>query len=199
MNKPSKSSTYLIILGVLIICLFVGGFSSYNGLVEQEESVSKAWGDLQSQYQRRADLIPNLVNTVKGYASHEKKTLQSVVNARTKATQLTVNSDDLTPERIKQIQSVQGELSSALGKLLAVAESYPELKANENFSELQAQLEGTENRINESRQLYNEAVLKYNVKVRRFPSNVIAGMFGFEKKTSFEAGSNALNVPEVNF
>lgn len=181
MNQKFRISTPLIVTGVIILCLFIGGFSSYNGLVGLDEETNTAWGNLQSQYQRRADLIPNLVNTVKGYAKHEQGTLESVVEARAKATQVTVDSDNLTPERMKEIQKAQGELSTALGKLLAISENYPDLKANENFSELQAQLEGTENRINESRQLYNKAVKDFNVKVRRFPSNIIAGICGFEK------------------
>ena len=199
MNQKFRISTPLIVTGVIILCLFIGGFSSYNGLVGLDEETNTAWGNLQSQYQRRADLIPNLVNTVKGYAKHEQGTLESVVEARAKATQVTVDSDNLTPERMKEIQKAQGELSTALGKLLAISENYPDLKANENFSELHAQLEGTENRINESRQLYNKAVKDFNVKVRRFPSNIIAGICGFEKKSPFEADAKASEVPSVNF
>lgn len=199
MNQKFRISTPLIVTGVIILCLFIGGFSSYNGLVGLDEETNTAWGNLQSQYQRRADLIPNLVNTVKGYAKHEQGTLESVVEARAKATQVTVDSDNLTPERMKEIQKAQGELSTALGKLLAISENYPDLKANENFSELQAQLEGTENRINESRQLYNKAVKDFNIKVRRFPSNIIAGICGFEKKSPFEADAKASEVPSVNF
>lgn len=195
----SKVAIILIIVGVVILILVGGSLQIYNGLVSQDESVAAAWGNIQSQYQRRADLIPNLVSTVKGYAAHESETLEGVVEARAKATQLTIASDDLTEEKLQEIQAAQGELSQALGRLLAISENYPELKANENFSELQAQLEGTENRINECRQLYNEAVRNYNVKVRRFPSNIVAGMFGFEKKASFEASAGAETVPQVNF
>lgn len=171
----------------------------YNGLVTKDEGVSTAWADLQSQYQRRSDLIPNLVSTVKGYAKHESETLEGVVSARARATQVTVDADNLTPEKLQQIQAAQGELSAALGKLLAISENYPQLKANENFSELQAQLEGTENRINESRRLYNEAVQNYNVSVRRFPNNLLSGMFGFEKKAKFEAEAGADKAPKVEF
>lgn len=199
MKNKSRIPNSLIILGVVLICLLIGGFSSYNGLVGLDEETNTAWGNLQSQYQRRSDLVPNLVNTVKGYAKHEQETLQSVVEARSKATQLTINSNDLTPERMKQIQNAQGELSSAIGKLLAITENYPNLKASENFSELQAQLEGTENRINEGRLLYNEAVRKYNIKVRRFPSNIVANICGFEKKTPFESDGEASKTPTVSF
>ena len=150
-------------------------------------------------YQRRADLVPNLVSTVKGYAKHDSETLEGVVAARAKATQITVNADELTSEKLKQYQAAQGELSQALGRLMAIQENYPQLKANENFSELQAQLEGTENRINESRQLFNSAVQTYNVSVRRFPANIVAGMFGFEKKSQFEAESDAEKAPKVEF
>lgn len=171
----------------------------HNGLIAKDEAVATAWGNIQSQYQRRADLIPNLVSTVKGYAKHESETLESVMAARAKATQITVNADNLTPEKLKQYQAAQGELSQALGRLMAVSENYPNLKANENFSELQAQLEGTENRINESRQIYNSAVQTYNVSVRRFPANIVAGMFGFDKKNQFEAEAGAEKAPKVEF
>ena len=194
-----KKNKGLIITIVVIVLVALWGISSYNGLVSMDENVSNQWANVETQYQRRSDLIPNLVNTVKGYAKHEQGTLESVVEARAKATQVTVDSDNLTPERMKEIQKAQGELSTALGKLLAISENYPDLKANENFSELQAQLEGTENRINESRQLYNKAVKNFNVKVRRFPSNIIAGICGFEKKSPFEADAKASEVPSVNF
>ncbi len=172
---------------------------TYNKLVEQEETVAQTWADVQTQYQRRADLIPNLVNTVKGYAAHESETLEAVVAARTKATQVTVNADDLTPERLAEYQAAQGEVSQALGRLLAITEAYPDLKANEQFSELQAQLEGTENRIAESRRIYNEAVQTYNVSVRRFPNNIWAMIFGFDKKTPFAAEAGAEKAPTVEF
>jgi LemA protein len=172
---------------------------TYNKLVEQEEVVAQKWADVQTQYQRRADLIPNLVNTVKGYAAHESETLQAVVEARTKATQITVDPTNLTPEKMAEYQAAQGEVSQALGRLLAITEAYPDLKANEQFSELQAQLEGTENRIAESRRLYNEAVQTYNVSVRKFPNNIWAMIFGFEKKTPFAAEAGAEKAPEVQF
>lgn len=194
-----KSSIVLLIVGVIILILAVGTLTTYNGLVAKDESVATAWSNVQTQYQRRADLIPNLVNTVKGYAKHESQTFQDIVAARAKATQITVDADNLTPEKLKQYQAAQGELSQALGKLLAIKENYPELKASENFSELQAQLEGTENRINECRLLYNEQVKEYNIAVRRFPKNIVAGMFGFDKKTPFEAEAGAEKAPNVEF
>lgn len=199
MKKMSKASTTLIVVALVVVVVAMSAFSMYNGLVTKEEGVSTAWADLQSQYQRRSDLIPNLVSTVKGYAKHESETLEGVVSARARATQVTVDADNLTPEKLQQIQAAQGELSAALGKLLAISENYPQLKANENFSELQAQLEGTENRINESRRLYNEAVQNYNVSVRRFPNNLLSGMFGFEKKAKFEAEAGADKAPKVEF
>lgn len=195
MKKLSKTTIGLIVIGVLAVVMIF----SYNGMVSKEEAVGKAWSDVQAQYQRRSDLIPNLVNTVKGYASHESETLESVVAARSKATQITMSADDLTPENMQRIQAAQGELSTALGKLLAITENYPDLKANQNFSELQAQLEGTENRIAESRRLFNEEVKNYNVSIRRFPNNLLAGMFGFEKKSAFEADAAAQQAPTVSF
>ncbi|WP_288509715.1 LemA family protein [uncultured Prevotellamassilia sp.] len=194
-----KGTITLLVIGVLILIMVGGTLTTYNGLIAKDEAVATAWGNIQSQYQRRADLIPNLVSTVKGYAKHESKTLENVMAARAKATQITINSDNLTPEKLKQYQAAQGELSQALGRLMAVSENYPNLKANENFSELQAQLEGTENRINESRQIYNSAVQTYNVSVRRFPANIVAGMFGFDKKNQFEAEAGAEKAPKVEF
>lgn len=194
-----KGTITLLVIGVLILIMVGGTLTTYNGLIAKDEAVATAWGNIQSQYQRRADLIPNLVSTVKGYAKHESKTLENVMAARAKATQVTINSDNLTPEKLKQYQAAQGELSQALGRLMAVSENYPNLKANENFSELQAQLEGTENRINESRQIYNSAVQTYNVSVRRFPANIVAGMFGFDKKNQFEAEAGAEKAPKVEF
>jgi LemA protein len=193
-----KSTTYLIIAAVVILCGFYG-CNTYNGFVSQDENVSRAWADVEAQYQRRADLIPNLVNTVKGYAAHESETLQAVVNARTKATQITVDPTNLTPEKLAEYQAAQGEVSQALGRLLAITENYPDLKANQQFSELQAQLEGTENRIAESRRLFNEAAQQYNVAVRRFPANLIANMFGFGVKGNFKAETGAEKAPEVQF
>lgn len=194
-----KGTITLLVIGVLILIMVGGTLTTYNGLIAKDEAVATAWGNIQSQYQRRADLIPNLVSTVKGYAKHESETLENVMAARAKATQVTINSDNLTPEKLKQYQAAQGELSQALGRLMAVSENYPNLKANENFSELQAQLEGTENRINESRQIYNSAVQTYNVSVRRFPANIVAGMFGFDKKNLFEAEAGAEKAPKVEF
>ena len=194
-----KGTIALLVVGVFILALVMGTLTTYNGLVSKDEGVATAWGNVQSQYQRRADLVPNLVSTVKGYAKHESETLEGVVAARAKATQITVNADELSSEKLKQYQAAQGELSQALGRLMAIQENYPQLKANENFSELQAQLEGTENRINESRQLFNSAVQTYNVSVRRFPANIVAGMFGFEKKSQFEAESGAEKAPKVEF
>lgn len=194
-----KSTITLLIVGVFILMLVGGTLTTYNGLVAKEEAVATAWGNIQSQYQRRTDLIPNLVSIVKGYAKHESETLESVVAARAKATKITVDADNLTPEKLKEFQKAQGELSQALGRLMVIKENYPQLKANENFSELQAQLEGTENRINESRQLYNSAVQTYNVSVRRFPANIVAGMFGFDKKAQFEAESGAEKAPKIDF
>lgn len=199
MKSLSKKNLILLAVGgLLLICVF-WSFSTYNSLVGQDEVVTTAWGNVQTQYQRRSDLIPNLVNVVKGYAKHEKETLEAVVSARARATQITVSADGLTPEKLQQYQQAQGQLSAALGKLLAVSESYPNLKANENFSELQAQLEGTENRISESRTRYNKAVQSYNISVRKFPGNIIAKMFGFAPKAKFEAAENAQNAPTVNF
>ena len=194
-----KSSIVLLVIGVIILIIAVGTLTTYNGLVAKDESVATAWSNVQTQYQRRADLIPNLVSTVKGYAEHESQTLQDVVSARAKATQITMDAGSLTPEKMKQFQEAQGELSQALGKLLSIKENYPNLKASENFSELQAQLEGTENRINECRQLYNEQVKEYNIAVRRFPKNIVASMFGFDKKTPFEAETGAEKAPNVEF
>jgi len=186
---------------ILVAILATMTFTSctYNKLVEQEETVEQKWADVQTQYQRRADLIPNLVNTVKGYAAHESETLEAVVEARSKATQITLSADELTPEKLAEYQAAQGEVSQALGRLLAITENYPDLKANEQFSELQAQLEGTENRIAESRRIYNEAVQTYNVSVRRFPNNIWAMIFGFEKKSPFAAEAGAEKAPTVEF
>ena len=190
--------TWIIIIAVIaVLCIF--GVTSYNSLVTQEESVGTAWSNVENQYQRRSDLIPNLVNTVKGYAAHEKETFDAVVSARAKATQATVNIDDLTPEKLQQYQRAQGEIGMALGRLLAVTENYPELKANENFQTLQAQLEGTENRISVERRRFNETAKEYNTTIRRFPKNIIAGMFGFEKRPYFEAQEGSEKAPEVKF
>mgnify|MGYP002671959691 FL=1 len=192
-----KRNTIIIIAAIVAIVGYC--MSSYNSLVGQDEAVGTAWSNVENQYQRRVDLIPNLVNTVKGYASHEKETFEAVVSARAKATQTTVDIDDLTPEKIAAYQKAQGELGSALGRLLAITENYPELKANENFKELQAQLEGTENRISTERHKFNEVAKTYNTSIRRFPKNIIASMFGFEKRPYFEAQEGAEKAPEVKF
>ena len=192
-----KRNTIIIIAAIVAIVGYC--MSSYNTLVGQDEAVGTAWSNVENQYQRRVDLIPNLVNTVKGYASHEKETFEAVVSARAKATQTTVDIDDLTPEKIAAYQKAQGELGSALGRLLAITENYPELKANENFKELQAQLEGTENRISTERHKFNEVAKTYNTSIRRFPKNIIASRFGFEKRPYFEAQEGAEKAPEVKF
>ena len=193
-----KTSTWVIVLAVAAV-LFFWVKGAYNNMVTLDEEVQTAWSQVQNVYQRRADLIPNLVNTVKGYAQHESATLEGVVNARSKATQITVDPENLTPESLAKFQKVQGELSSALGKLLSITENYPELKANENFLQLQAQLEGTENRITVERQKFNETARGYNTTIRKFPNNILAGMFGFEKKAYFEAEEGAERAPEVKF
>lgn len=194
-----KSTITLFVIGAIVILLAGWVTIQYNGMVANDEAVTTAWAGVESQYQRRSDLIPNLVNTVKGYAAHEKETLEGVVEARAKATQVTVNADNLTPERFAQFQKAQGELSAALGRLMRITENYPQLRANENFSVLQAQLEGTENRINESRLRFNEAVQKYNLSIRRFPGNIFASLFGFEKRDKFEAEDGTEQAPEVKF
>lgn len=196
MKKLSKK-TITIIVAVAVIAVYL--VSAYNGLVGQDESVSTAWSNVETQYQRRSDLIPNLVNTVKGYAKHEQSTLREVVEARAQATSIKVDAQNLTPEKLKEFQQAQGQVAGALGKLIAVAESYPDLKANENFADLQAQLEGTENRITESRRVYNETVQSYNRAVRRFPGNIVARMFGFSTKSNFEAESGSEKTPTVSF
>jgi LemA protein len=184
-----------IVLGALVLL----GFSSYNGLVGKQENVGLAWGNVESDYQRRADLIPNLVNTVKGYANFEQETLTKVMEARASATQVRIDANNLTPDNVAAFQQAQGTLSSALGRLLAVAEAYPDLKANQNFLDLQAQLEGTENRINVSRQRFNEAVNAYNTSRRKFPTVIFASLLGFGEKGYFKADAGAEKAPEVKF
>ena len=194
--KMSKS-----LIGIIAAVVIIGGWavSAYNSMVGVQEEATTALANVQSAYQRRADLIPNLVETVKGYAAHEQGTFEAVVNARAKATQITLDPTNLTPEKLQEFQKAQGELGSALGRLIAVQENYPDLKANENFKDLQVQLEGTENRINEARNKFNAVVQNYNVVIRSFPKNILAGMFGFDKMTKFEADADAQKAPQVKF
>ncbi len=198
MNMNKKWITPVIVAAVIVM-LAAYCVSSYNSLVGQEESVNTAWSNVENQYQRRSDLIPNLVNTVKGYAAHEKETFDAVVSARAKASQTHIDIDDLTPEKIAAYQRAQGEVGSALSRLLAITENYPDLKANENFKELQAQLEGTENRIAVARRNFNESARAFNTNLRRFPKNIVASMFGFEKHPYFEAEEGSEKAPEVQF
>ena len=186
----------LIVIVAVVLVLFFWIKGMYNSMVSRDEAVSQAWAQVENVYQRRADLIPNLVATVKGYAEHESSTLEAVVNARAKATQATVDPSSLSEEELTRFMSAQNELGTAIGRLLVSVERYPDLKANQNFLELQAQLEGTENRIAVERKKFNEAARSYNVAIRRFPNNIFAGMFGFEKKGYFEAAEGAEQVPE---
>jgi LemA protein len=194
----TRNLTLIIILAVILI---FGGCacSGYNGLVNQDENVKKAWNNVQSDYQQRADLVPNLVNTVKGAANFEQQTLTNVVEARAKATSIKLDATDLTPEKLAQFQQAQAQLSGSLGRLLAVAENYPTLKATESFQQLQKQLEGIENGIRNSRNNFNAAVNDYNVKVRSFPMNTLAGIFGFKAKPGFAAEPGSDKAPEVKF
>ena len=190
-----KKSIWIGVVAVVAIFFY----ATYNGFVNREEGLKSAWSNVETQYQRRADLIPNLVNTVKGYAAHETQTLNEVTEARARATSINLSADDLTPERLAQFQRAQAEVRSALGRLIAVSESYPDLKANQNFLELQAQLEGTENRIAVARKDFNAAAQQYNVSVRRFPANLVARMFGFGQKPYFESAEGAAAAPQVTF
>ena len=194
-----KKGTITIIIVAIVAIIAFWAISGYNSLVSMDENVSNQWANVETQYQRRADLIPNLVNTVKGYAAHEKETLEGVIAARSQATQLKVDPTDLTPEKLAEYQKAQGQLATALGKLLAITENYPDLKANQNFLELQAQLEGTENRINVARKNFNDSAKAYNTAIRRFPKNILAGMFGFDKRAYFEAAEGAEQAPQVQF
>ena len=189
-----------IIMAVVILAATTSLTScNYNSLVEQEQQVNQAWAQGENQYQRRADLIPNLVHTVKGYTTPEEETLTKVVEARAKATSITLNADNLDEETLAKYQQAQGELSGALKSLLAVTEAYPDLKANENFLNLQAQLEGTENRIATERKRYTEAVAEFNTSIKKFPTNIYAGWFGFKEKPQFKAEAGAEKAPEVKF
>lgn len=188
------------IILVAVVALFsLTSCSTYNNMVTLDEATKTAWSNVETQYQRRADLIPNLVSTVKGYASHEESTLQAVIEARSKATSVNLSMEELTPEKIAEYQKAQSAVSSALGRLIAVSENYPDLKANQNFLELQAQLEGTENRITVARKEFNTAVQSYNTSVRVFPANIIAMIFGFEQKPYYEADESAAAAPKVEF
>lgn len=191
-----KSTIIIIAVIVIIIAVF---FSMYNGLVKKQEAVESQWAQVENVYQRRADLIPNLVATVKGYAAHEEGTLTSVVEARSKATSITIDPSNITPEQLEQFQAAQDQLSGALNKLLAIQENYPDLKANENFLALQSQLEGSENRITVERQKFNERAKEYNQSIRMFPRNIIASMFGFEKIGYFKAAAGSDVAPKVEF
>lgn len=194
-----KKNKGLIITIVVIVLVALWGILSYNGLVEMDEKVSNKWANVETQYQRRSDLIPNLVNTVKGYAKHESQTLEAVMAARSQATQVKIDPSNCTPQQLAAYQKAQGDVTTALGKLLAITENYPDLKANQNFLELQSQLEGTENRINVARKDFNDSAKEYNTSLRRFPRNIIASMFGFEKRNYFEAEAGAEKAPKVEF
>ncbi|MDR2954358.1 MAG: LemA family protein [Prevotella sp.] len=197
--KLSKGIIAIIVLVVIGLGIFMWGKSAYNGLVGKQEAVSSQWAQVQNAYQRRSDLIPNLVATVKGYATHEQSTLTAVVEARAKATQMQVNANDLTEENIQKYQQAQGQLSTALGRLMMITENYPDLKANQNFMALQDELSGTENRIATERNKFNVRVQEYNTSIRMFPRNIFASLFGFDKKGYFEADQNAQTAPTVEF
>lgn len=190
--------TGIVILAVVVV-LVLWGAGQYNGMVTAQEGVNTQWAQVENQYQRRADLIPNLVETVKGYAAHERETLEGVIEARAKATATNINANDMTQQQLDQFQQSQSQLSSALSRLMVVVEKYPELKANENFRQLQAQLEGTENRITVARKDFNESAQAYNVKIRRFPANLFAGIFGFDQRPYFAAEQGADKAPQVKF
>ena len=196
MNK--KTVTWIVVLGVLAIAV-VWGISRYNAIISAEENVNTAWSQVENQYQRRADLIPNLVETVKGYAAHESETLEDVVTARAKATQVVVDPTNATAEQLAAFQAAQGELTQALGRLMALSENYPDLKASQNFSALQSQLEGTENRITVARNNFNEVARNFNTLIRRFPTNLIANTMNAEKRPYFEANEGAEQAPQVQF
>ena len=195
MNNLSKPLITVLVLVGIIAVIIISSIKIYNNIVTLEEQVDAQWANVEAQYQRRADLIPNLVSTVQGYAAHEKQTLEDVTLARSKATQIVIDPANMTPEKLAEYQKAQGDVTTALGKLLAITESYPDLKANQNFMELQAQLEGTENRIAVARKTFNDTAQLYNAKIRRFPNN----LFGFERKPYFEAAAGASVAPEVAF
>ncbi len=193
-----KRTGLLVVLAIVVIVGFLG-CNGYNGLVKQDESVKKAWNNVQTEYQNRNDLVGNLVNTVKGAANFEQKTLVDVINARAKATSVNVDANNLTPENVAKFQEAQGQLSGALSRLLVSVEQYPTLRATENFTKLQGQLEGIENGIRNSRKLFNDEINTYNTKVRSFPMNILGGMFGFHAKEGFKADAGAEKAPEVKF
>lgn len=195
----NRTKLFLIIAVAVVAMLVVWIANTYNRMVVAQEAVSTEWSNVESQYQRRADLIPNLVSTVKGYAAHESQTLEAVVSARSKATQTTVDMSNFSRDDFEKYQEVQGELNSALGRLMMITENYPDLKANQNFRDLQEQLEGTENRIQVARQSYNNTARAYNTLIRRFPNNIFSGMFGFDIVTYFRADANAEQAPQVSF
>ena len=194
-----KKNLGWIIPVAIVVVIVLWAIGGYNGMVQMDEQVQNKWANVETQYQRRADLIPNLVSTVKGYAKHEQQTLEDVVKARSEATQVKVDAENLTPEKLAAFQKAQSGVSSALGRLLAVAENYPDLKANQNFLELQSQLEGTENRITVARKDFNDTAKSYNQAIRQFPKNILAGIFGFEKKSYFEAEAGSEKAPKVEF
>lgn len=187
------------VIAVLVLFVIIGGCNGYNNLVKLDETVKTSWSNVETQYQRRADLIPNLVNTVKGAAKFEQSTLTAVIEARASASKITIDPDKLNAENIQKYQAAQGQITQALGKLMVLTENYPQLKATQQFSDLSAQLEGTENRITVARKDYNETVQVFNTKVRSFPNNLTAGMFGFSQKTPFQAEAGAQNAPKVEF
>lgn len=197
----TKNKTPFVLIGIVAFVILIGGWlmSGYNGMVNEDENVNLQWSEVENQYQRRLDLIPNLVNVVKGYAAHEKETLEGVIEARAKATQTTIDPSNITEEQLANFQKAQDGLSGALNRLMVVVEKYPELKANENFLQLQAQLEGTENRITVARKGYNDAATIYNKKVRRFPNSMLAGIFGFSVRPQFKAQEGAESAPTVQF
>lgn len=197
----TKNKKPFVIIGIVALVILIGGWlmKGYNGIVNEDENVNLQWSEVENQYQRRLDLIPNLVNVVKGYASHEKETLEGVIEARAKATQTTIDPSNMTEEQLANFQKAQDGLSGALNRLMVVVEKYPELKANENFLQLQAQLEGTENRITVARKGYNDAATIYNKLVRRFPNNMLAGIFGFSVRPQFKAQEGAESAPTVQF
>lgn len=196
--KGTRNVALLVIVGLLLI-FGVWGCNGYNGVIRQDENVKKTWNNVNTEYQKRADLVDNLVNTVKGAANFEQETLTKLVEARAKATSVNFTADQLTPENIAKFQEVQGQMTGALSRLLAVVENYPDLKANQNFTKLQVQLEGIENDVRNSRKSFNEEINRYNTKVRSFPMNLLAGMFGFKAKEGFKADEGAEKAPKVQF